>query len=479
MPYSAVVTTGIYCRAECSAQPNPENVRTYLFPAGAEAAGFRPCLRCRPDRAPGVADWTAPSEIVCRALHLIEDGALDGANADALARRLGVSERHLRRLFDQHVGASPDAVARSRRAHFARRLLDETDLPVADIAFAAGFQSVRQMNRVMTDTFRFTPTELRRRRRTGDLLPGPGLQVRLPFRPPLDFDQLLRFLAARAIPRVEAVDLDAGRYQRTVALDGGSGTITVERGGGDGHLVVAAAVPSYRGFIHAVERVRRLFDLGADIGGVEETLGTDEILGPLVARRPGLRVPGCWDPFELAVRAVLGQQVSVAAATTLAGRIVDRYGAALDNGVAGPLDRLFPSPAVLAGADLRSCGLTGARAGTVRALAEAVAAGALELDTGGDFERLLVDLTALPGIGPWTATYVAMRTGAPDAFPASDLGIRKALATADGSRPDPREVAARAQAWSPWRSYAALHLWASLADGEPVRKRPDLMAASA
>jgi AraC family transcriptional regulator of adaptative response / DNA-3-methyladenine glycosylase II len=452
--FTAVVTTGIYCRAVgCPGAPLERNTRPYANAAAAEAAGFRPCLRCRPDRVPEPG-WIDAPELVCQALRAIADGALDGATEDDLAVRLGVSARHLRRMFDEHVGATPAGVARSRRAHFARRLLDETDLPVAQVAYASGFTSVRQMNRVMKDVFRFTPHELRARRRVPDrLVTDGGLELRVPYRPPLAWDALLRFLAPRAIPGVESVDLDEGVYRRVVELAGEPGVIEVWNRPADDALLLRAHLPEIEGLVHLVAGVRRLFDLDADPDAIDTALARDRILRPLVRARRGLRVPGTTDPFEIGVRAVLGQQITVAGATRLAGRLV----AATGHPVAGigplGLTHRFPGADELAKADLTSIGIQKARARAITALAEAVAHDDIELGPGHGLEATVAALRALPGFGDWTAQYVAMRgCGERDAFPATDLGVCRALGA---------DAAARAEAWRPWRAYGAMHLWSA------------------
>jgi AraC family transcriptional regulator of adaptative response / DNA-3-methyladenine glycosylase II len=456
-PFTAVVTTGIYCRPGCSATPLRRNTRPYTYAAAAEADGFRPCLRCRPDREPAPG-WVDAPELVCRAMREITDGALDDENEDALATRLGVSARHLRRLFDEHVGATPNEVARSRRAHFARRLLDDTDLPIAQVGHAAGFNSARHMNRVMKEVFHFTPQELRARRRRPDrLVVDGGLELRAPYRPPLAWEALLRFLAPRAIPGVEAVDLDSGIYRRTVELGGAPGVVEVWNIPADNALRIRAHLPDFAGLVHLVAGVRRLFDLDADPQTIDTALARDRVLRPLVRARPGLRVPGAVDPFELGVRAVLGQQVSVAAATRLAGRVVDAHGRPVPGLAPLGLTHLFPTPRRLARADLTAAGLTSARARAVSHFAAEIAAGNLCLDASLGLDNRVRALCALPGFGDWTAHYVAMRgCGERDAFPASDLGLRHALAL-----PAAAGVTVRAEPWRPWRAYAAMHLWAA------------------
>src|SRR6478736_929491 len=340
--FTGVVTTGIYCRPGCAGTPLARNTRPYTSAAAAEAAGFRPCLRCRPDREP-VAGWVEAPELVCRALRAIADGALDNATEDALAARLGVSARHLRRLFDVHVGATPADVARSRRAHFARRLLDDTDLSLAHVGAAAGFNSVRQFNRVMKEVFRFTPQELRARRRAPDrLVTDGGLELRVPYRAPLAWSALLSFLAPRAMPGVETIDLESGVYRRVVELGDAPGVIEVWDEPERAALRLRVHLPAFDGLLHLLASVRRLFDLDADPTAIDAVLARDRVLRPLVRARRGIRVPGAIDPFEVSVRAVLGQQVSVRGATTIARRLVERYGTPVPGIAALGLTHLFP-----------------------------------------------------------------------------------------------------------------------------------------
>lgn len=448
--YSAVRTTGIYCRPGCGGRPNAQNVDPYLHAAAAEAAGFRACYQCRPYRTSDLEVWVDGPELVCRAVRLVVDGALDGATEEELGARLGVSARHLRRLFVEHLGVTPDQLARSRRAHFARRLLDDTDLTFTDIAFAAGFGSVRQFNRTMQEVFQAAPKELRERRRKADRLAADGgLVLRLPHRTPFDWPALLGWFGDRAIAGVEAVDGDT--YRRTIVIDGDPGVIEVGPGGDD-HLLLTAHLPHWEELSHVVRRVRRTFDLDTD----PELVG--EALGALTEARPGLRVPGTWDGFEVGVRAILGQQVSVAGATTLAGRLIGRLGTPVPGLEALGLSHTFPSPEVVAGSDLDGLGLTGARIGALQGFAAAVRDGAVKLDRTVPLDELVASLVALPGIGDWTAQYIALRLGEQDAFPAGDLVLRKALA--NGAVPSAREVEAKAEAWRPWRAYAAVQLWA-------------------
>jgi AraC family transcriptional regulator of adaptative response / DNA-3-methyladenine glycosylase II len=452
---SAVLTTGIYCRPGCAGRPHPGNVRGYALAAAAEADGFRACLRCRPYRSSLPLSWSGP-EIVCRAVQLITDGALDGGTEDQLGRRLGVSGRHLRRLFAAQLGLTPDQLARSRRAHFARRLLDDTDLAITDVAFAAGFGSVRQLNRACHDVFRAAPGELRARRRVTDrLVADGGLCLRLPYTGALDWDGLLAYFAARAIPGVEAVE--AGSYRRTVVVEADPGVIELLPGGAD-HLMLRAHLPHWEQLIHLVHRVRRIASLDFDLDEPRAQLSGDPVIGPLIAAYPGRRPPGTWDPFETGVRGIIGQQISVSAATTLTGRLVARLGTPVPGLGALRLTHTFPAPEVVATADLSGLGLTGTRATAVGAFAHAVADGSVRLDRSAGLDELVASLTAIPGLGPWTAHYVALRLGEPDAFPAADAGIRRALVAAGVS-----PACAPEQRWRPWRAVASTYLWAAAA----------------
>ncbi len=461
---TAVRTTGIYCRNTCTGRPLARNTTMFPSAVAAEAAGFRPCLRCRPDRLPPFVDDDCTG-VVGAALTLIAEGALDHASEDAIAGRLGVTARHLRRLFHERVGATPALVASSRRAHFARRLLDETDLRVSDIAYAAGFSTVRQMNRVVASVFAFTPTELREKRRDADRpLADGGLPLRIAYAGALCFGDLLAHRAPRAIPGVECVE--PGVYRRTISTCGDPGVIEVSDTGDGKHLLVTAHLPTLQALIDDVARCRRIF--GLDRAPAENTpLATDPLLGPIVARRPGLRVPGAWDPFETSVRVLLGQQVSVAGATTLAGRLVDSLGTSVPGLTAMGLTHLFPPAARIAEASLdrlRRIGLPAARAQAIRAFARAYAGDTLHLDACIPLDDLIESLIALPGIGPWTAQMIAMQAaGHPDAFPAGDLGLRRAAARLTAAhRPlDDRATEALAEAWRPHRSLAAMHLWMS------------------
>jgi AraC family transcriptional regulator of adaptative response / DNA-3-methyladenine glycosylase II len=450
-----VTSTHIYCRPGCPARlPARRNVRFYATPSAAEAAGFRACLRCRPDRAPGPgAAGTAAT--VSRALRLIDEGALTEGSLESLAERLGVTSRWLRELFERHVGAAPLDVARTRQAHLARRLLEETPLPIEDVAAAAGYGSARRLRAAFQQTFRRAPATLRRSRSRAT---EGALSLRLPARPPFDAAPILAFLGARAIPGVEEVR-DA-EYRRTFSLDGRAAVVSVSARPEGVELRLpahaAAAVP------RVLARISRVFDLDADVTAIKASLARDARLARALRGRV-VRVPGAFDGFEAGVRALLGQQVSVAAARTLAGRLVVACGEPLAE-PDGPLTHVFPTPAAVASAKLELLGLTRARAAALRGFAGRIADGSLDLGAFRDLDDAVARLTALPGIGDWTAQYLAMRAlGEPDAFPAGDLGVRQALRAptrgASGTLPSEREVRERAERWRPWRAYAVLALW--------------------
>ncbi|HUB12279.1 MAG TPA: AlkA N-terminal domain-containing protein [Acetobacteraceae bacterium] len=460
--FVGVTTTGIYCRPFCPAPtPRRRNVRFFPTAAAAQEAGFRPCLRCRPEISPELAFWRGSSNTVSRALALIEAGALDQAGVAHLADRLGMGERQLRRLFCQHLGASPVSIAQTRRILLAKQLIQDTALPMTDVAAAAGFGSLRRFNETFRQLFRRPPTALRR---AGDGAQPAGtpaaVTVRLGYRPPYDWDAILAFLRARAIPGVEVVT--AERYARTIAIGAARGTITVERAAGD-CLKVFVGFPEVRHLPAIIARVRRVFDLAADPVAIGAHLGTDPVLAPLVAARPGLRVPGAWDGFELAVRAILGQQITVSAATLLAGKIVACYGEALPPPASHPgLTHVFPTPQALAATDLAAIGMPKTRRDALSALASSVVADPLLFGPRRSLEDAIGQLRALAGIGEWTAQYIAMRElREPDAFPAADIGLLRAMADRRGLRPTPAALLAHAERWRPWRAYAALHLWAS------------------
>jgi AraC family transcriptional regulator of adaptative response / DNA-3-methyladenine glycosylase II len=452
--FIAVRTTGIYCRPICPARPpRRENVTFYEHAAAAEEAGFRPCRRCRPDAAPSTPAWSGTAAVVSRALRLIDDGALDQGDVDDLARRVGLGSRHLRRLFLTHVGAAPIVVAQTRRLHVARTLVETTTLPITQIALGSGFASLRRFNASFLETYGLSPTALRSNRRP---VLSARIELRLAYRPPFDWAGLLEFLRARAIDGVEIVDEDS--YARTITIGDARGALRV-RHATRGYYLTATVPASFATSIRAVaEQVRRLFDLGADPLTVADHLGRDPVLRSVIAERPGIRVPGCWSPFELAVRAIVGQQVSVTGARTVLGRIAATHGDAIDTGVEG-LTRLFPGPEKLARASI--AGMPRKRAEAIGRLASAVLSSGAILSSGASLEQSIESLTALPGVGPWTAQYIAMRAlGEPDAFPYGDLGLRKAAG--ENGMLSAAELSKRSEAWRPWRAYAAMMLWQRL-----------------
>jgi AraC family transcriptional regulator of adaptative response / DNA-3-methyladenine glycosylase II len=452
---TAVVTTGVYCRPSCPVPPpKRRNVRFYATAAAAQHAGFRACKRCRPDASPGSPEWDVRADVVARAMRLIADGAVDRVGVGGLASELGYSERHLRRQLVGELGVGPLELARAQRAQTARTLLETTGAPITEVAFAAGFGSLRQFNATMRAVFDLTPTELRRRARRGRGSQAGDLALRLPFRAPLDAPALLAWLSARAVPGVEEV---AGEvYRRSLRLPHGPGV--VELAFEPAHVLCRLWLEDLRDLTPAVRRCRRLLDLDADPRAVAEHLGADPLIGPLVEAAPGLRVPGNPDGAELAVRAVLGQQISVPAARTSAGRLVAEHGERLAH-PRGAVTALFPAPAVLAALAPERLAMPRARADALVGLCRAVAGGELRLDAGADRLEARRALLGLPGVGPWTAGYVAMRAlGDPDVFLAEDLGVRHALRRLSGPD-DPRRARALAAAWAPWRSYATQQLW--------------------
>ncbi len=528
MFFIAVTSTGVYCRPSCPAiTPKRAHMRFYRSAAAAQEAGFRACKRCRPDASPGSPEWNLRADVVGRAMRLIADGVVDRDGIAGLAARLGYEQRQVRRLVTAELGAGPLAIARAQRAHTARVLTETTTMPVSEVAFAAGFSSIRQFNATMREVFAVTPTQLRAARAgrgvgsrgraqpsgraraggPGDGRPGTaagmrgarpagpgeaapprqqGITVRLPYRPPIDLDRMLRFLAARAIPGVESVQ--AGRYRRTLLLPHGTGIVCLGPASGDrGYIECELQLEDLRDLTAAVQRCRRLLDLDADPAAITGYLAADPVLGPLAAASPGRRCPGHVDGDELAVRAVLGQQVSVAAARRLGGRLVAGYGKPLER-PDGPLTHCFPTAETLAAADPAALPMPRARAAALAALATALASGELSLHPGADRDRAEAQLLAMPGIGPWTAACIRMRAlSDPDAFPPGDSGVLDALARlgalpeagragagrpgarAGAGRPGARAAAARAAAalaagWRPWRSYAVHHLWAWLED---------------
>jgi AraC family transcriptional regulator of adaptative response / DNA-3-methyladenine glycosylase II len=456
--FIAATSTRLYCRPSCPArQPKRANVRFYPTAAAAQSAGFRACKRCRPDAAPGSPEWNWRADRVARAMRLIGDGIVDREGVSGLANRLGFSDRHLRRLLSEQVGASPVALARAQRANTARLLIESTAMPLADAALAAGFHSVRQFNDTIRDVFASTPSEMRDR--SSRARPrSPGLvELRLSCREPFDGAALLRFLEVRAVPGLE--DLSGGTYRRALTLAHGIGFVELTP-----ELRAVRCVlrlDDLRDLATAVARCRRLLDLDADPLAIAEALGHDEAIGGLVRARPGLRVPGCVDGDELALRTVLGQRASPQAARTQTARLVQTFGTTLEQPL-GTVTHLFPAAAVLADADPKALTGLGPRRDALRTLAARLANREIRIDAGSDPSEALTRLLAIRGIGPWTAAHVAMRGfHDPDAFPHGDAGLRRAL-KALGHPDDPRSVTVLPQRWRPWRAYAALQLWTSL-----------------
>jgi AraC family transcriptional regulator, regulatory protein of adaptative response / DNA-3-methyladenine glycosylase II len=468
--FVGVTSTGIYCRPVCPAGPAKfENCRFYATAAAAQEAGFRPCLRCRPETAPDLGSWRGTSNTVSRGLALISEGALDGeeASVDVLAARLGVGARHLRRLFTQHLGATPVTVAQTRRVLFAKQLIHDTRLPMTEIALASGFGSVRRFNETFQQLYRRPPSALRRKQVTAlpeGSVAATGVTVRLRYRPPYDWAAILSHLRARAVAGVERVDGD--RYSRTLLQDGQTGTVEIVHIPDARSLAATIRFPSVRMLPRIVTRIRRVFDLGADVAAIDAHLARDPLLAPLVAERPGLRAPGAWDAFELAARAVLDQHVSVEAGRQRAGRLAHACGTRTSAALGGDpaLTHAFPDAAQVATVGQASLGIPASRREALLGLARAALADPSFLEPLGAVERTLARLRAVRGIDEWTARYIALRlTREPDAFPASDDLLRTATST-NGTRPSPSELMRRAECWRPWRAYAAQHLWAARED---------------
>ncbi len=478
----AVVTTGIYCRPSCPARPHRKNLRFYPTAAAAQQAGFRACKRCRPDASPGSPQWNVRSDLIARAMRLIADGVVDREGVTGLASRLGYSVRQIQRELSAEVGAGPLALARAQRAQSARVLLETSSLSISEVAFAAGFQSVRAFNDTVQEVFAQSPTQLRGLATRGGgqhahrgaprlaSVTAAALSLRLPFRKPFCPDNLFGHLAATAVPGVE--EWRAGAYRRTIRLTHGHAIVSL-RPTLD-HVACQIWLADQRDLTSAISRCRWMLDLDADPEAVDAVLCQDPAMAPLVASNPGRRVPRTVDPAEFAVRAVLGQQVSTAAARTHAGRLVRAYGDLVSDPHGG-LTHLFPTPAVLAGMDLCDLAMPQSRRATLMGLVDALAMGRLDLDLGADWREARVRLNALHGFGPWTVESIAMRSlGDPDAFIAADLGIKRA-AKKLGMPDTPRALTDRSHLWRPWRSYAVQYLWAT---GEhPINHMPDQEAA--
>ncbi len=457
--FVAVKTTGIFCRPVCTVRkPLRRNVVFYPSAAAAFAAGFRPCLRCRPELAPDLARTLGATSYLQRAVRLIADGALDQGSTEALAARIGVTDRHLRRLFDEHLGASPIAVAQVRRLLFAKQLIEQSSLPLVDVAVAAGYGTVRRFNDAVRGAYARTPSDMRAQAR-GARQQGAasGIRLELAHVGPLDWAAMLGYLRARAYAGVETAD--DGVYRRAFAIDGRAGYVEVQPARAGTALGLVVHIPAVEALGAVVAAVKRVFDLDANLPRIEADLAQDPWLRAAIAARPGLRVPGAWAPFEIAVRAILGQQVSVAAATTFAARIVRAHGAPLvwEHQAPPGLTHAFPTPQALADAPLEALGIVRARAAAIRALARRVAQEPDFFARFADIDDALTQLCALPGIGVWTAQYIAMRgLGEPDGFPHRDLGLMRAYAQAGY---DARQLDAHAERWRPWRAYAAMHVW--------------------
>jgi AraC family transcriptional regulator, regulatory protein of adaptative response / DNA-3-methyladenine glycosylase II len=452
--FNAVVTTGVYCLPSCNGRPNKNNVQTFELAAAAEAAGYRACFRCRPYRSqPAVSSQAAPP-LICRAVRFIVDGILDEATEDDLGAQLGISGRHLRRLFIDHLGVTPDQLARSTRVHFARRLLDDSDLSIADITFAAGFGSIRQFNRECRATFRATPTQLRARRRKSDrLIVDGGLTLRLPVQPPFDWQAWLSWMEQRAIGGVEHLSADC--YRRTVLIEGDAGVLEVTPGGAD-HLILRAHLPHWKGLLHIVQRVRAIFNLDADIDGANSHLRGDPLVGPLVTEHPGIRPPGAWDVFEAGIEAVISSEATMAETAATMEKVAQRYGKPVPGMHALGLHRTFPAPQDIATADLDELGLSQSSTAAIRALSRAAADVPAARDpTCGVYGPLISAIGMLTA--PSNAS-LRLRLGEPDAFPTSPA-LLQALSNRIGCEVTPQRAAHIAEAWRPWRAQAASHLW--------------------
>jgi AraC family transcriptional regulator, regulatory protein of adaptative response / DNA-3-methyladenine glycosylase II len=466
--FVGILSTRIYCRPSCPVPTvKDKNIRYFPSAPAAAEAGFRPCLRCRPECSPGTPAWLGTPSTVSRALRLIAESGMEDGGVEALAERLGVGSRHLRRLFVKHLGATPSAVAQTRRLHFAKKLIDETTLPMNQIAVSAGFGCVRRFNATIFKTYHRTPTQIRRLARPAEMETENEYLFRLRFRPPYDWEGMLAFLAARATPGVEVVENEC--YRRSICLNGSRGYFEVTLDESNPALVARVHFPDPLALFLIIEKIRQMFDLNADWVAIVETLKSDPALVGAVQANPGLRIPGCWSGFELAVRAILGQQITVKGATALAGQIVRAFGEPFSVApVASGLSHLFPRPASLAEADFSSIGLPRTRAQSIRALAQGVSAGEICFEGLVHLDGFLEQLCKLPGIGKWTAQYIAMRAlGEPDAFPSGDIGLLRALGLTSSS-----ELEQRSEAWRPWRAYATMYLWCRAGDGRAGKSKP-------
>jgi AraC family transcriptional regulator, regulatory protein of adaptative response / DNA-3-methyladenine glycosylase II len=462
--------SGVYCRPICpSPTANEKNVRYFLTAAAATEAGFRPCLRCRPECSPGTPAWIGTPNTVSRALRLIaESGLEDGV--EGLAEQLGVGSRHLRRLFVRHLGATPMAVAQTRRLLFAKSLIDQTKLPMNEIAIAAGFGCVRRFNAAIRKTYKRNPTQIRRLSPRSGTLPENQYFFRLRYRPPYDWNGMLDFLKPRATPGVEEVE--NGIYRRSISFRGENGCFEVSHDERNHSLNVKVQFADPRALYFIIERIRAMFDLNADWIAIARALNTDPVLAAKIKSNPGLRVPGCWSGFELGVRAILGQQITVQGATTLAGRLVKKFGQAI--AMSSGLTHIFPEPQILAEADIGSIGLPRARARTIQAFARFVLGHPVSFERIIDSEAFLTQLCSIPGFGQWTTQYIAMRAlGDPDAFPSGDLGLMRKLGLSNV-----RELERRAEIWRPWRAYATMYIWSRSAEHATRERKPLALTVS-
>lgn len=447
--FIGVKTTGVFCRPVCPVKmPQARNVTFFKTAAAATEAGFRPCLRCRPEASPGTPAWSGSSATVSRALRLIGEGALDATGVVELSARLGVTSRHLNRLFQKHLGASPITIAQTRRLQFAKKLVDETNLDMTSIAYSSGYGSVRRFNDHFRKVYNRSPGSLRKKQKSGQ---DGAFTIRLPYREPYDFAGILSFLSLRAIPGVESVT--PAQYQRTIRVDGEVGQISISNDAKDHSLCCRIELGSSKPLIRIVDRIRRLFDLNALPQDIQCHLERDKSLAKLMKQNPGQRLPGSWDGFEIAVRAIVGQQISVKGATTIMGRIADKYGDKVEYGI------IFPEPKILSAIDPGELPMPGTRARAIKMMSQAILDGELNLGVANDTESLVEQLVAIKGIGHWTAQYVAMRAlNDPDAFLHNDLVLLKVAKEKMGINNE-KELLERAQAWRPWRAYAGMHLW--------------------
>ncbi|NKB31484.1 MAG: helix-turn-helix domain-containing protein [Pseudomonadales bacterium] len=457
--FVGVLTTGIYCRPVCPVRiPKKENVQLYKTAAGASAAGFRPCLRCRPESSPGTPAWSGSSWKVSRALQLIDQGFLDEGSVDELSDQIAVGPRQLSRLFQNHLGASPVEVAQTRRLHFAKKLIDETNMPLSEICFAAGFGSIRRFNAVFNKTYERSPKQLRDKRNVTEKDENglsEGIRITLSYRPPFDWKSHLAFLAYRSIPGVEVVT--ATSYARTISLDGAAGHFLVEFEEESHRVQVEIHYPESRQLYQIIDRIKSIFDLRADSEQIDKFLSKDKTLKSMVKKFPGLRVPGCWSEFEVAVRAVLGQQVTVKAASTLVSRIAERYGKSYICNIEG-LTHVFPGPEKLQRTKMDNMGIVTQRIVAIRTIAAQVAKGEMVIDCSVDTAEFVEQICTIKGIGEWTAFYIAMRAlNDPNAFPYSDLILRRAIDKDEELTP--KQLLLRSEPWQPWRAYAVILLW--------------------